>query len=195
MAPFAESIRRIAKNLQSCEEWFEMIRDLSEPIQTEKPPIDLEMRWAKKEDLFMINALEGFVKETDFMETALEKGDRCLILEYEKEIKAFVWVTFRDFRLAPWYTLKLPPDWGYIVYIWVDPETRGKGVGSYLLGLMMKELYNTGVRRLLSGMYSNWDASIRLHRKMGFKIHRRLTQCNLLDIFPLPPKTEVREEG
>ena len=32
--PFRESIRQIAKGMQSCEEWLEMIRDLNAPVRT-----------------------------------------------------------------------------------------------------------------------------------------------------------------
>jgi len=194
MAPFRESIRRLAQNMQSCEEWLELARDLSEPIHPGKAPAGLYMRWARKEDLFSINALEGFVKETEFMEESLRKGDRCLLLEDDGTICAFAWVTFRDFRLALWYTLKLPPDWSYLVYIFVYPTYGRRGIASFLLGSLMEALRDRGVSRLVSGMYSNWEASIGLHRKMGFRVHRRLTQCKLLNIFPTPPSIDASEE-
>ena len=195
MAPFRESIRRIAQNMQTCEEWLELVRNLGEPIRPGKAPEGLQMRWAGKEDLFTINALEGFVKETEFMEESLNKGDRCLLLEDEGGMCAFAWVTFRDFRLALWYTLKLRPGWSYLVYIFVHPAYGRKGVASYLLGSLMEALRETGCSRLISGMYSNWDASIGLHEKMGFRIHRRLTQCKLLNIFPTPPSIDAGEEA
>jgi len=75
--------------MQTCEEWLELIRDLDEPITTARAPVGLELRWAHKGDLFAINALEGFVKETDFMEASLRKGDRCLVLEDDGGICAF----------------------------------------------------------------------------------------------------------
>ncbi len=191
MSPFRESIRRIARGMQSCDEWLELVRDLSKPIQIGEPPLGLRMRWAQKGDLFAINALEGFVKETDFMEQSLRKGDRCLLLEDYRTIRAFAWVTFRDFKLALWYTLKLPPSWCYLVYIFVHPHFSRQGIASYLLGSLMKKLKQSGNTHLVSGMYSNWDASIGLHRKMGFDVSRRLTQCRILNIFPMPPKDEA----
>jgi len=191
MAPFRESIRRIAQGLQSCEEWLELIRDLNEPIRPVKTSADLHMRWARKEDLFAINALEGFVKETEFMEQSLRKGDRCLLLEDDRGICAFAWVTFRDFKLALWYTLKLAPGWSYLVYIFVHPAYARQGIGSYLLGSLMKSLRDLGYRRIVSGLYSNWEASLGLHQKMGFQIHRRLAQCKILNLFPTPPKEEA----
>jgi ribosomal protein S18 acetylase RimI-like enzyme len=190
VALFGESIRRIAQGLQACEEWLEMVRDLDEHIPIQKPALELSMRWADKKDLLAVNALEGFLTETDDMEKALYKGDRCLLLERDQGICAFAWVTFRDYGLALWYTLRLGPDSSYLVYIFVHPELGNRGVGSFLLGSLMASLRKQGRRWLLSGMYSNWDASIRLHTKMGFRVHRRLSQCKILNIFPVPPKEE-----
>lgn len=191
MAPFRDAIQRIARNMQACEEWLELVRDLHEPIDAGNAPAGLDMRWAGREDLLAINALQGFVKETRFMEESLRKGDRCLLLEENGKLRAFAWVTFRDFKLALWYTLKLPPDWSYLVYIFVHPGLGRRGVGSYLLGSLMQTLQDMGGSRLVSGMYANWEASIGLHRKMGFRVHRRLTQCKLLNIFPTPPSIDA----
>ena len=80
MSPFRDSMRRIAQGMQTCEEWLELVRDLEEPIHSGQAPADLRMRWARREDLFAINALEGFVKETEFMEQSLRKGDMRVCL-------------------------------------------------------------------------------------------------------------------
>jgi len=191
MSPFRDSIRRIARGMQSCEEWLELSRDLNEPVLTGRAPAGLHMRWAHKGDLFAINALEGFVKETEFMEQSLRKGDRCLLLEDDRGICAFAWVTFRDFKLALWYTLKLSSGWSYLVYIFVHPAYARQGIASYLLGSLMAALRDMGCRRIVSGIYSNWEASLGLHQKMGFRIHRRLAQCKILNIFPTPPKEDA----
>uniref|UniRef100_UPI00356A8A9E hypothetical protein n=1 Tax=Desulfosarcina sp. TaxID=2027861 RepID=UPI00356A8A9E len=86
--PFRESIKQLAKKMQTCEEWLELVRYLQEPIQIGSLPAELHMRWAGKGDLMAINALQGFVKETDFMEASLRKGDRCLVLEHDERICA-----------------------------------------------------------------------------------------------------------
>ena len=193
MSPFRDSIRRLAQGMQSCEDWLELIRDLHAPIRPGRAPAGLHMRWADTGDLFAINALEGFVKETEFMERSLRKGDRCLLLEDDRGICAFAWVTFRDFKLALWYTLNLSPGWSYLVYIFVHPAYTRQGIASHLLGSLLKALRDMGCSRIVSGMYSDWQASIRLHKKMGFRIHRRLAQCKILNIFPTPPREEAGE--
>jgi GNAT superfamily N-acetyltransferase len=102
--------------------------------------------------------------------------------------KAFAWVTFRDFKLALWYTLTLAPGECYLVYIFVHPYFVGRGVGTYLLGKLMREMRDLGAVRMISGMYRNWEVSFGLHTKMGFRIRRTLSQCRLLNILPTPPK-------
>jgi len=74
------------------------------------------------------------------------------------------------------------------VYIFVHPAIGRQEVGSYLLGSLMAAVRDTGCNRMLSGMYAEWETSIRLHRQMGFRIRRRLSQCRWLNIFPVPPK-------
>ncbi len=188
MAPFRDAIRHLAEKMQTCDEWLELSRDLGEPIFPGAAPEGLRMRWAEKSDLFAINALQGFVKETDFMEAALQKGDRCLLLDDPDGLRAFAWVTFRDFRLALWYTLTLDSGTCYLVYIYVHPALGGRGIGSFLLGSLMAAVRDQGGREMISGMYSDWEASLRMHLRMGFRIRRRLRQCRVLQIFPTPPK-------
>ena len=188
--PFRESIRRIAQRLETCEEWLELVRNLEEPIPLDKPSFEFSIRWADKQDLFAVNALQGFVDDPGSMERAIGKGDRCLLLEQDQRVFAFAWVTFRDYSLALWYTLKVQTGWSYLVYIFVHPQYGKQGFGAYLLGSLMKALREQGWSRLLSGMYSNWDTSFRLHTKLGFRVQRRLSQCKILDLFPVPPREE-----
>jgi len=82
------------------------------------------------------------------------------------------------------------PGWSYLVYIFVHSEYGNQGVGTYLLGSLMKALRDQGCSQILSGVYSNWDLSFRLHTKMGFRFQRRLSQCKILNLFPVPPKEE-----
>jgi len=192
MALFSKFFNRIAQKIRTCEQWIEMVRDLGEPIDPGAPPAQLQMRWAETGDLFAINALEGFVKEIDFMEDSLRKGDRCLLLTDGKHLRAFAWATFRDFDMALWYTLKLPPGWVYLEYIFVDPALARQGVGSFLLGSLMAAVRDLGCTRMVAGMYSDWEDSIAFHARMGFRVHRRLTQCKILNIFPVPPKTDAQ---
>ncbi len=187
MALFVQTMRELAERFSKCEEWIELSRDLREPIESCEPRVKGSLRWAETRDLMTINALEGFVKETRFMEEALYKGDRCLIFDVEGQIAGFAWGTFDDFKLAPWYTLELSPDRGYLEYIYVRFEFKRKNIASHLLERLMLSMRDDGKTTLISGIFGDWEESFNLHMKMGFKIRRRLKQCRMLNIFPLPP--------
>ena len=89
--------------------------------------------------------------------------------------------------------MKIPSGWSYLVYIFVHPAYARQGIASYLLGTLMESLRDMGCGRIISGVYSNWEASLGLHEKMGFRIHRRLAQCKILNIFPTPPSIDTGE--
>ena len=170
------------------ENWIELVRDLSEPILQQPSDIQFSKRWAEDKDILTIAALEGFVKEIDFMAQALEEGDICLLLEHGDEICAFAWVTFRDYRLDLWHTLHLLPGYAYLVYIFVRPEFQRKGVGYYLLCSIMGHLKEMGCEYLISGMFASWTISIGLHRKAGFRINKKFIKRRFLRFLPYPPK-------
>jgi ribosomal protein S18 acetylase RimI-like enzyme len=183
-----EILDGLSKTHDSSVDWMELVRDLEAQISIQPPAFDFSVRWAEKADLLAIDAMQGFVKEIEFMESALDRGDKCLLLERSAGIRAFAWVTFRDYRLSLWHTMRLPLGFAYLVYIHVEPEYRRRGVGTYLLNCLMLSLREDGYRRLISGMYGDWESSIRLHVKSGFRICRKYTERRILRFFPYPPK-------
>ncbi len=188
MPTLCEIFDGLSKTLDPSVDWMELARDLEAPIAMPAFGMNFSKRWADKKDLPTISAMQGFVKEIEFMERSLEHGDRCLLLEEVDKISAFAWVTFRDYRLSLWHTVRLPAGFAYLVYIHVQPEYRRKRVATSLLSCLMLYLRKEGYRRLISGMYGDWEASIRLHIKSGFKICRKYTQRRILRFFPYPPK-------
>jgi GNAT superfamily N-acetyltransferase len=173
---------------------MELVRDLEAPLSTQVPEADFSIRWADKNDLLVIDAMQFFVKEVEHMERDLELGDRCLLIEQFGKICAFAWVTFRDCRLGLWHMMSLPIGCAYLVYIHVQPEYRSKGVGTYLMNLLMHWLRENGYRKLISKTFGHWEIPIRLHIKSGFKICRKYTERRILRFFPYPPKVTRLEE-
>jgi hypothetical protein len=121
MPSLGQILDGLTTEVRNTENWLELVRDLSEPITVQSPVISFSKRWAENKDILTIAALKGFVNEIDFMTSALEKGDICLLLERDGRICAFAWTTFRDYRLGLWHTLHLPPGYAYLVYIFVRP--------------------------------------------------------------------------
>jgi ribosomal protein S18 acetylase RimI-like enzyme len=194
MHSLREILDGLSKTIDPSVDWMELVRDLEAQISIQPPALNFSMRWAEKADLLVLDSMQGFVKEIEFMESALDHGDRCLLLERSAGIGAFAWVTFRDYRLSLWHTMHLLPGFAYLVYIHVQPEYRRKGVGTYLLNRLMVSLREDGYRRLIAGMYGDWETSIRLHIKSGFRICRKYTERRILRFFPYPPKVTELEE-
>lgn len=193
MPRLREILDAMSRPLDPSVDWVEFVRDLEAPIFFQVPGIGFTTRWADKKDLLVIDAMQFFVKEVEHMERDLELGDRCLLLEQIGKIYAFAWVTFRECRLGLWHIMSLPVGCAYLVYIHVQPEYRNKGVGTYLMNLLMQWLHENGYRKLISGTFGHWEVPIRLHIKSGFKICRKYTERRILRFFPYPPKVTQLE--
>ena len=194
MVTLREFIDGLCSKPSRAKDWMEMRRDLRDPICVEAPNIELSIRWADKADLLILSAMQGFVKGEDFLDRSIEKGDRFLLLEDGGRICAFAWVAFRDYPLDLLHTLHLDPGAAYLVYIFVMPALQRKGVGLYLLSSLMLRLSERGYHTLVSGMFEDWQVSIRLHLKAGFQITRRFQKRRILRIIPYPPKVIQVEE-
>lgn len=194
MVTLREFIEGLCRKPARARDWIEMIRDLRSPICVQAPEMEFSMRWADEADMLVISAMQGFVKGEDFLDRSLEKGDRFLLLEHGGRICAFAWVAFRDYPLDLLHTLHLDPGAAYLVYIFVMPAFQRKGVGWYLLGCLMLRLRERGCHTLVSGMFEDWQVSIRLHLKSGFRITRRFQKRRILRIIPYPPKVIHVEE-
>jgi GNAT superfamily N-acetyltransferase len=194
MPRLREILDAMSRPLDPSVDWVEFVRDLEAPISIQVPGIDFSPRLAEKKDLLIIDAMQFFVKEVELMERDLELGDRCLLLERLGKISAFAWVTFRDCRLGMWHMMSLPIGCAYLVYIHVHPEYRNKGVGTYLMNLLMHWLRENGYRKLISGTFGHWEIPIRLHIKSGFKICKKYTERRILRFLPYPPKVTQMED-
>jgi hypothetical protein len=117
MPSLREILDGFSKTLDPAVDWMELVRDLEARISIQPPEFDFSMRWADKRDLLILDAMQGYVKEIEFLERSLDQGDRCLLLERSGKICAFAWVTFRDYRLSMWHTMHLPLGFAYLVYI------------------------------------------------------------------------------
>jgi phosphinothricin acetyltransferase len=56
------------------------------------------------------------------------------------------------------------------VSVYVSADARGRGVGSLLLGGLVKESEANGIWTLQAGIFDGNDASVALHEKHGFRV-------------------------
>lgn len=63
------------------------------------------------------------------------------------------------------------------VSVYIDPEARGRGVGTALLGALVEASEHAGIWTLQAGIFPENAASVRLHERCGFRVlgrHERL---------------------
>ncbi len=67
------------------------------------------------------------------------------------------------------------------VSIYVDPNHSGKGIGQQLLASLIAESEQHGIWTLQAGIFPENTASVRIHKKLGFRIvgyRERIGQMN-----------------
>jgi len=106
--------------------------------------------------------------------------------EYEKEPEGFLIVvdpkTAKDIGFL-WLNTRYDPyremKYGYIHHIHLVPEFRGKGIGTILMKTAEDYFRKKGVNFLQLGTYANNSASVKLFKKVGYKVKRLVMEREL----------------
>ena len=91
----------------------------------------------------------------------MEDGMPVIVAEHELEVIGFG--TFGIFR--PWEAYRFCIEHS----IYVDKNTRGKGVGKQLLSELITLANQRGFHTMIAGVDATNEASIRFHKKFGFR--------------------------
>ncbi len=84
------------------------------------------------------------------------------------------WVAINRDQILGWVALSAVSDrcvYGGVaeVSIYIDPQSKGKGVGTVLMEKVIEDSEENGIWTLNAAMFAENTASIGLHRKMGFR--------------------------
>lgn len=140
-------------------------------------PPDILVRAASEADLEAINAIHNPEIEhgTATWDTApwsleerrewFHEHDRMnpvLVAEHAGQVVGFAYVTLVSKKHGWRFTREDT--------IYISPDFRGLKVGERLLGALLDELRELGVRLVIASITSSNEASIGLHRKFGFEV-------------------------
>lgn len=89
--------------------------------------------------------------------------------------KVIAWMSFSDFSERAAYNITAE------ISIYLDPVTRGKGLGSLLLQYAIEHAPELGVHKLLGKIFAHNEPSIKLFKKYGFDEWGNLPDVCLLD--------------
>lgn len=96
------------------------------------------------------------------------------VVENEQH-KVIAWMSFSDFSGRAAYNITAE------ISIYLDPATRGKGLGGQLLQYAIDQSPALGVQKLLGKIFAHNEPSIRLFQKYGFEEWGNLPDVCLLD--------------
>ena len=75
------------------------------------------------------------------------------------------------YRYTPWPRDDMRGDTAHTLDVALDGSVRGRGLGTRLMQHMMAHCRENGYIRLLSRSLRNNEASLALHRRLGFSVH------------------------
>ncbi len=90
-----------------------------------------------------------------------------------EDINAEYWVVECDGEIlggCGFYPTKgLPESYAEIVKFYLSDKSRGKGVGSRLLGMVEERAYKAGYKNLYIESFDDFKQAVALYKKMGYK--------------------------
>lgn len=99
--------------------------------------------------------------EYELVDFFLSDGEYCLIAEQNEAIAGFILGTLIEKRRSAWA-------YGYVVWLGVTPETKGRGIGTKLLARITEIFIRNGARMMLADTELDNTAAVRFFEKEGF---------------------------
>lgn len=117
---------------------------------------------------------EGKIIYYDVEELIADEKSEVLVIEIDNEI---IGCGYGQIRAAkPYQNHKL---FGYLGFMYVKPEFRGKGLNNLLLDDFKKWVLSKGITEVRLEVYSDNEPAVRAYEKAGFEKILTTMRCNL----------------
>lgn len=138
---------------------------LSSPVTIREMKIeDLAAVFHLGEKLFTADRWPNLYRTWDEYEVVgifSSDGDTCLVAEQDDEVVGFALGTIIDKRNSAWV-------YGYLLWLGVDPDIKGTGVGKRLVDRLTHLLIGFGARMMLTDTDGDNKHAIRFFERQGF---------------------------
>ncbi len=130
---------------------------------------------AEPEDLEVIkNHPEGLSNRV--YSRRIRNGDQCYCLKRNGEVVCYNWVRFTTCcvfcgRKVSFNFMPLLPGQAFVYDLYTYEQYRGEGLGSYMKECLVYELCSKGIKEMWSIVEPGNSASIRIHIRLGSKMH------------------------
>lgn len=117
--------------------------------------------------------------EYELVEIFASEGELCLVAENEEDrIIGFALGTLMEKYRSAW-------TYGWLLWLGVDPDFKGRGVGSRLANRLTEIFIDNGARIMLVDTDANNDPALRFFRNQGFnKEHQHIYLSKNLEGHP-----------
>jgi ribosomal protein S18 acetylase RimI-like enzyme len=117
---------------------------------------------------------EGEIFYYSIQDLIVDKNTEILVIEYENQV---IGCGYAQIRLAKPY--EKHEFFGYLGFMYVDPEFRGNGLNKLLLNDLKKWVLFQGITEVRLEVYHENDAAIRAYEKAGFKQILTTMRCEI----------------
>jgi ribosomal protein S18 acetylase RimI-like enzyme len=117
---------------------------------------------------------DGKIFYYDIQDLILDEGTEILVIEVDNEIVGSGYAQIRSGKPFERYEL-----FGYLGFMYVKPEFRGKGLNNLLLNDLKKWILSKGITEVRLQVYSDNDAAVRAYEKAGFKKILTTMRCEI----------------
>lgn len=117
---------------------------------------------------------DGKIFYYEIQDLILDKETEILVIEVDNEIVGSGYAQIRSGK--PFERYKL---FGYLGFMYVKPEFRGRGLNNILLNDLKKWILSKGITEVRLQVYSENDAAVRAYEKAGFKKILTTMRCEI----------------
>jgi len=104
------------------------------------------------------------------IEKRFKKGDRCFVAEIDSRIAHYTWLCFgEEYLPSIEKRVRVKENEAYIYNVYTVPSFRREGLFSFVLGQVLKQLQDSGYKKLWVSVLSNNLSSQNAFEKMGFE--------------------------
>lgn len=144
------------------------LRDVRDPTLFEAP--GFEARFVSEDELWKYARDRAHQITTEFLRTALARGDRCYALFDGETLAAYGWYSDLAAPLDEHFVLHFDRGWTYMYKGYTMAAYRGKRLHAVGMCGALRALTDEGRKGLISCVASNNFASLQSVTRMGYRI-------------------------
>ncbi|MCC9063396.1 GNAT family N-acetyltransferase [Flavobacterium piscisymbiosum] len=110
----------------------------------------------------------------DIQELILDQKTEVLVVDYNSEVIGCGYAQIREANEYEQHEV-----FGYLGFMFVDEEFRGKGISNLLLNDLKKWILNQGINEVRLQVYDENESAVRAYEKAGFKKLTTMMRCNI----------------